>query len=465
MAASAWTPVDENTAQWTPVEEAHAAQSQPQPGILDREIPLDSYTHATESGLQSIGRGVRDAIKGTWSSLAAPPQDKTEKVVSALSPAALPLYRTLRGIGHTAEDATQIVGAIHDINSSADPTGTYLKVAQETAGQGAGQALTALATEGAGRAVPAVAKAIPSARNVLRAAGKVATGVGESLDPDLVGVISPRGAHALRVAQKAGKIASKLTEEAPAEAAAELDATGENRDYAGEPARKPAKELDATSENKPFAGGMDEHTGARPAPKAAPRAATAQPLQQSAALGKIPPRTIVLDPATGAPEFSDVIAARQQVAAAAPPEATAPPAADPILERLRQYASQPEEAAVPAPEEDLTDLLQKSLDAVRARKMAARPAAEAPQPVATNASGESAASQEAINRVASEKAQGLKRYRIDTRSGQEIPLFGADAVDAVAGPYDVIVARSPKGETVLDQGVRARPYRAKGTAR
>ncbi len=78
-----------------------------------------------------------------------------------------------------------------------------------------------------------------------------------------------------------------------------------------------------------------------------------------------------------------------------------------------------------------------------------------------NASGESSASQEAINRAASEKAQGIKRYRIDGRSGKEIPLFGPDAVDAKAGPFDYIVSRDSKGQTVLDMGSQARPLRTK----
>lgn len=86
---------------------------------------------------------------------------------------------------------------------------------------------------------------------------------------------------------------------------------------------------------------------------------------------------------------------------------------------------------------------------------------EAPKPVSTNGSGESAASQEAINRTASEKAQGIKRFRIDTRSGQEVPLIGSDAVDAKAGPYDVIVQRGPQGEVELDSGPRARAYNKK----
>jgi hypothetical protein len=79
-----------------------------------------------------------------------------------------------------------------------------------------------------------------------------------------------------------------------------------------------------------------------------------------------------------------------------------------------------------------------------------------PGGITPNGSGESAASMEAINRTASEKAQGIKRVRIDTRSGNEMPLFGTDAVDAKAGPYDVIVQRTPQGDVELDRGMRAR---------
>lgn len=85
-----------------------------------------------------------------------------------------------------------------------------------------------------------------------------------------------------------------------------------------------------------------------------------------------------------------------------------------------------------------------------------------PEPVSRvttpNGSGESAASQEALSRVASERSQGIKRVRIDTRSGTETPLFGPDAVDAKAGPFDRIVQRDASGhETTLDSGQRARP--------
>jgi hypothetical protein len=74
-----------------------------------------------------------------------------------------------------------------------------------------------------------------------------------------------------------------------------------------------------------------------------------------------------------------------------------------------------------------------------------------------NASGESAASLEAQNRARGEKARGIGRVKIDTRSGQEIPLRGVDAVDVKAGPYDEIVMRDKEGnETVLDRGAKAR---------
>lgn len=86
----------------------------------------------------------------------------------------------------------------------------------------------------------------------------------------------------------------------------------------------------------------------------------------------------------------------------------------------------------------------------------------------TNGSGESAASQEAINRVKSEKAQGKTRVSIDTRSGKETPLIGADAVDAKpATPYHRIVERGPKGEVVVaegDKALRIQPHTPAHTA-
>lgn len=67
-----------------------------------------------------------------------------------------------------------------------------------------------------GDAASAAASAVKPALNKV---GTAATAVGESLDPDLVGVVSPRAAHALRLANKVGKVASKLGTEAAPQAA------------------------------------------------------------------------------------------------------------------------------------------------------------------------------------------------------------------------------------------------------
>lgn len=70
-----------------------------------------------------------------------------------------------------------------------------------------------------------------------------------------------------------------------------------------------------------------------------------------------------------------------------------------------------------------------------------------------NASGESSASVEAVNRVAAEKAAGQERYVIN-QDGTVIPLVGVDAVDASAKPGQVIVQKGVGAEkyTILDRG-------------
>ena len=102
------------------------------------------------------------------------------------------------------------------------------------------------------------------------------------------------------------------------------------------------------------------------------------------------------------------------------------------------------------PKASISDVLQE----------AAKIQKEGPEQLSINGSGESGASQEAINRVASEKTQGIKTYRVDTRSGHEVPISGVDAVDAVAGPFERIIQRAADGsETELDAGAKALPDR------
>jgi hypothetical protein len=83
---------------------------------------------------------------------------------------------------------------------------------------------------------------------------------------------------------------------------------------------------------------------------------------------------------------------------------------------------------------------------------------KSPKSVTKNASGESDMSQENINRVASQKSKGIKTYRVDSRSGNRIPILGADAADITARPYEHIVQVDKDGnETIMDSGRGARP--------
>lgn len=67
-------------------------------------------------------------------------------------------------------------------------------------------------------------------------------------------------------------------------------------------------------------------------------------------------------------------------------------------------------------------------------------------PLSNNASGESAASEEAVNRTAAERAAGRDRFLIDS-DGRATPLIGVDAADA----------RAPAGSLIVQRGVGAQP--------
>lgn len=77
------------------------------------------------------------------------------------------------------------------------------------------------------------------------------------------------------------------------------------------------------------------------------------------------------------------------------------------------------------------------------------------KPVMLNASGESDASMEAINRAKAEKMGRVSRYAIDSRSGAKRPMFG---VDQTPNPYEHIVRSGPEGEFIEASGSKARPY-------
>ena len=80
---------------------------------------------------------------------------------------------------------------------------------------------------------------------------------------------------------------------------------------------------------------------------------------------------------------------------------------------------------------------------------------ETPKQLAKNASGESSASQEAINRAKSEKSKGIKRYRI-TAGGGKVPLIGIDAVDVQPGPREHIISVDKDGNVdIIASGNKA----------
>jgi hypothetical protein len=172
-------------------QQSQAAQAPPEgqtavgsaletPPIKTSDIPLPSkdatggYTdqHIKSlpmdwSGLKGLGQDLIGAAKGAVSGavdMVKPPKDNTEKAIQVIGgPAALPIYHALVAAGHTVKEATEIIGAVKDINNSDDPLGAYAKVAQKTSSQGGAQAILALATEGALKAAPKVGEAAGAA--------------------------------------------------------------------------------------------------------------------------------------------------------------------------------------------------------------------------------------------------------------------------------------------------------------
>lgn len=313
----------------------NAGEKKAEPGFLDRELPVDKdgpelvqiapgvmiplYKNATLSGLQSVGRGVRDAVTGMRDLFKAP-QDKTETALSTAVPGSLPIYRMLTGLGHTAKDSLQAVAAIRDINAAPDPVSEYGKMLQEMAGQGAGQALTALATEGFVKGIPKVAeagsKALDAAadkiRNVTPKQAAQATG-------GTAGAISGHGTLSAPGAYYGAKTAGKLAEKVL------------GVDRANAPIFGP-KALEA-----PPADVLNTPLDARFPERPAPEVLQARALQEggkpavdrSAGLGKLPVRTPA-EAASAADELEGVTSPQTEQAAASEPEASTGNAQEPV---------------------------------------------------------------------------------------------------------------------------------------
>jgi hypothetical protein len=128
----------------------------------DTNVMLTSHAAATKQGvlnvIQGVSQGVQgiyQGIKGAASMMETPGVNPATGELTAGSAG-----RAAQSTGRTAQtqasQVAQVPGAVQDINQSADPLGMYAQVAQKTAGQAGGQALTALGTEGLAKAVPKV---------------------------------------------------------------------------------------------------------------------------------------------------------------------------------------------------------------------------------------------------------------------------------------------------------------------
>lgn len=112
------------------LEQIAAAPSGQSSGSSNGRV-LNSYGDATLEGLDAVGRGAQGAVQGVYNLVRHP-------IDSAKAIASLP------------SQAAQVPSAVSDINQSSDPTGTYANAAKDTAGQAAGQTLLAVGTEGLG---------------------------------------------------------------------------------------------------------------------------------------------------------------------------------------------------------------------------------------------------------------------------------------------------------------------------
>lgn len=132
------------------------------PGTMEEAMHAPGLMAPTVYGLDTVAQGTMSALHGAVQSFNPKPQDAEESAVLK-SPAGLGgmlIYRLVAGLGHPLMNAPKVAAAIHDINQSKDPIGTYLKIAQSVAGEGAGQALVALGTEGAVKGGTAAAKTV-----------------------------------------------------------------------------------------------------------------------------------------------------------------------------------------------------------------------------------------------------------------------------------------------------------------
>ena len=153
-AAGPWAKYGANTEAAKPQSQEQIDRAMGSPTIGGQIVEHPLTWEATKSGLGSVGRGITGAIRGIGATF-DPRLQPGENAITAA-----PGVRMIRGIGSLAKQATEIPAAIRDINASPDPLANYAAGAQEAAGEGAGQALTGLATEGLIRGIPKTVNAL-----------------------------------------------------------------------------------------------------------------------------------------------------------------------------------------------------------------------------------------------------------------------------------------------------------------
>jgi hypothetical protein len=427
------------------------------------QIPLTSHTAATLQGLANVGSGVIDAGKGLLQAFNPKPQPGENAFTAS------PAGRILKGAIGALSGAPQVPGAISDLAQN----GKLLSTVGEIAGNAGGQLVAGAATDAAGESVQ-----LPSAETAGRAArvgGKVLKGTLE----DIPGVrqVTKIGKYWKDTAPEAAKpVKSQPAPLPPVES--------EALRTANTPASKPASQTGEALANQkvitdPAAiqrtldeilGGKGKSTDGQgelfsqdiPTGSSAPtpiqRAITE--LGNDAPVKEVAKRATELEQQTHGFEktfgvdLNDYLHPngdfdmRNFLADVVKPK-TEPPAH--VISRV--FGSDGVRLLEDASGQPLHKWESTGTDV-------ARGAGKRPQSVTTNGSGESAASQEAINRVQSEKTAGVKRVVIDTRSGIERPIIGTDAVDYNPAPHESVEFRGgPRDGEVISQGRNARPYR------
>ncbi len=203
----------------------------------EKPVPADSLTRAEDrihESAQTLGReagAAIDTITGIpgalWHAVAdAPTAEEIKSLgVDQSGPAARvanTIQRLLMGgqIREAARFYRDYVKASPEEKRKIE--NSMLDVAPEAIGAGAGAVLTPKILEQApavlktARELPGkVADAAGSIRPTARAVTRTAANVIKSVDPDVVGIVSPRAAHTLKVAQRAAKVAQKYAAEKP----------------------------------------------------------------------------------------------------------------------------------------------------------------------------------------------------------------------------------------------------------